>query len=566
MTMTYKSYNDICNRLNFYFSEHGGKDISMRDEIVVQSCYHLFYNYDDLNVKPNVEIYVLCVKSCGMGDVINGIKTYNTVKKYFDNVSLLTVNAFNKTFIEKICKDIHTIYILDELISITSCTKIFIMPCIPLYHERFNDIPGTKKFIFIDEYNGWRITLPKNTDSEADDDSINESDDDQCEKILLEDHDRLECNKCLKKEHYIEYNISLSSDESEIDKDMYLITSGLGKTLSGIPTGGVHITTDFGPESTFRDFLHRECLEEFYCFDKYYFVYFSTNQNENDSSLMYLERFYTIVTELNKEQYTNFVIIDPNSYLLKNNRKNIVSFIVNDNIKICKLGMIIENDDRKTNILYRKDVKRTDMLSLMINSEPLIFLSGDQSFVEAICLQKINKTKIIFYQIHPWKENLIKEYGKITKKLLGVDAELVKLQKEIYNEDIMDLGMVKSLLRNKLDTLIEQSNVVYEYIINNYDIEQTIISSILFMIYDDDNTLAMIKDMLNDYLNDNWFKKTFTKFVTYVNRSDHPNALNYPNTSNNPYVSNTSNELNSPERDTSDGTEVPTKKLKKLND
>jgi hypothetical protein len=50
-------------------------------------------------------------------------------------------------------------------------------------------------------------------------------------------------------------------------------------------------------------------------------------------------------------------------------------------------------------ILFVSDLKRTDTVTLMRESRPQVFVSGDQSWAEAISMYKVGRPKHVFYQV-----------------------------------------------------------------------------------------------------------------------------------------------------------------------
>jgi hypothetical protein len=57
-------------------------------------------------------------------------------------------------------------------------------------------------------------------------------------------------------------------------------------------------------------------------------------------------------------------------------------------------------------MLFVSNLARQDMVALMRESLPQVFVSGDQSLAEAMSMWKVGRPKHVFYQLQPWKQTL----------------------------------------------------------------------------------------------------------------------------------------------------------------
>jgi len=112
---------------------------------------------------------------------------------------------------------------------------------------------------------------------------------------------------------------------------------------------------------------------------------------------------------------------------------------------------------------------------------------------------------------------------KITENVLPSDAELINLQKIIYGPNEPDKhNDIVYLLKNKSTELLNQSTIVYRYIIENYNIENFLISFCQRMIYEDDITIPTINNMISLFLRGIEFETEYQEMASYIN-SKHAN-------------------------------------------
>ncbi|XWV24749.1 putative ORFan [Tupanvirus deep ocean] len=515
------SYTKIKRYLDNFYKQF---DVNERNTI-----HNIFYQQNDLVNNNETHFYVLCQKSFGNGDIVNGIKTYKILQKYFKNIYLLVKDDKDYQSTYEISKGEFKITTLSSLNFIydigetKQIKKIFIACALPVYRERFDNIPGPKRFLFIDEYNGWRIEYLKDKKNRSVNDDISKSADDSSDDSDDENKhvcNKFNCKKCLKTEHYIQYAINKKIEPQDDSMKFYFVSSGFGKTEKNIPTIGVHIM-----EEPFKDFSND--LVKFYFKrignEKFYFAYFSTISKKKDASFTYLKRFYETIIGLNKGTSSNIIIVDASGYLYRNKK---ISFVKDDVVEFHERGCYIENKTNNTKILYVNYLSHDDMINLMRTSEPLILLSGDQSFIEGISLHISGVTKIIFYQIQSWKLNLIQQFMKISSDILPANSSLLNLQKIIYNcetESDFPIETVVSIISENYCELIKQSTLVYKHITNQYNIENILVSICFRLMYEDDNTIEIINQMIELYHNKKCFKNEYHKLITYIN-SKHTNT------------------------------------------
>ena len=535
------SYHRVKERLNNFFSKYVDnftiKNNNYKIDNITKICAtSILYQHTDLIINNDIEIYVVCQKSFGCGDIINGIKTYNILNRYFKNVSILVKNEDDKESINKLCGKNNTfkIYTFDGIDKISKHhnLKIFISCALPIYSDRFKNIIGRKNFLFIDEYNGWRIYLdPRNaqepsTDNKNDDisEEKSESDSDECIKY---NHSPLVCKICLEKEHYQRFyasdqicnnqKIKYIKNNGNIDDNSYLASSGLGKIKNSMPALGVHIVKEeIGPIentiiNTFLDKTNRY----------YYFAYFSIIENQPDTInylQLYINAMYMYNEEKTMRDYTNFVVLDPQKYLYK---ATSLFFTEGYTIKILNDAFIVKNNIKKIRMLYLTQVPHNEMISLIKDSQPFIFLSGDQSMVEGISLQLHGITKVIFYQLQSWKKKFIEEFRNISTKVLPPHSILIGFQKLIFCDNekylLYFLREVVNILKYHDENIIKQSAIVNKYIIKQYNIEDTIVSLVCRIIFQDNYLVGLTNLMIEKFLSEQDFRQEYYIFISYIN-------------------------------------------------
>ncbi|AYV84072.1 MAG: putative ORFan [Hyperionvirus sp.] len=114
-------------------------------------------------------IVIYCQKSWGFGDVMFGIKNKLIVDRFYPAENIFFVvrtEGDGKLIHDSLVKEgkKFRIYILEEYVSLCKssekmsvCPKQIYVGAVGANQKRFNDIPGKKAIIFLDEYNGWRI-------------------------------------------------------------------------------------------------------------------------------------------------------------------------------------------------------------------------------------------------------------------------------------------------------------------------------------------------------------------------------------------------------------------------
>ncbi|AYV80703.1 MAG: putative ORFan [Harvfovirus sp.] len=119
-------------------------------------------------------IVIYCQKSWGFGDVMFGVKNKFIADKFYPEDSIFLVvrtAADGKLIRDSLVKEEKAaqIYTLEQYITLckqsekmSSCHKQIYVGAVGANMKRFNDIPGKKIVVFLDEYNGWRIGIDEN--------------------------------------------------------------------------------------------------------------------------------------------------------------------------------------------------------------------------------------------------------------------------------------------------------------------------------------------------------------------------------------------------------------------
>ena len=530
----YKTKELLDNFFSKYIECFSAKDDNFDIHTIIRrnACISFYQNVD--LPKDNIEIYIVCQMSYGKGDVVNGIKTYNILNKVFPNTSLLVKDAKEANTIQKLYpKSTYKILYFDSIPKTVYSFKIFIACALPIYFERFDHIPGEKKYLFLDEYNGWRIKSDvvfeevRVTDGTDDDVSMDDTSDTIKEKTTFEipkickfkhqSINKLSCDTCLNNEYYQTYTINGNIDQYIWNNNtQWTASTGFGLIQNSIPALVIHIVEEnVGPIND------DETNDEIHDFLKltnnnYYFAYLSISPGY-EKTIVYLERYINLMRHYDKkirkhDEFTNFIVLDPTRYIYK--EKTNLFFVNGDEVKIFDNKYIVENKKNMIRILYIKNIPHETMITLMRNSHPCIFLSGDQSMVEGISMHKQGFTKVIFYQIQKWKRNFTNEFHKIAKKILLVRSPLIALQKKIFSHEdkfvsIYDLG---NSLNSNMERLIRESGQVYDYIIENYNIADMLIPMVYRMIYENKDIAHLTDTMVDKFISGKDFKKEYYQF------------------------------------------------------
>lgn len=493
-------------------------EISACDMVIKSYASTVFYRDIDIH-QDKIDIYILCKISYGKGDLVNSIKTYNILKNKFANTKLLVLSGEYHQIMAAIkilypnCNfpielfD-HT-YIDRGFYARADSIKVFIACALPVYFERFDAIPGPKRYIFFDEYNGWRIKIP---DINGNIHKNGAKIENNCTAVHPE-NDKINCTVCRENEYYQSYeidgcipdNLGVPNPDHE-----WMVATGIGMVEDKIPAQGVHIMDE--PiiditNSTINDFIAKANGD-------YHFAYLSMIEGQNHS-FKYLQIFMDSIKlyrhNINCNKLTYFIVLDSEKYMYR--EKNDILFKNGDVIEMFDNMCIVTNHVYKRCVLYLKKLRHNDMLYLMKNSHPYIFLSGDQSLVEGISLHRQSKTKVIFYQVQAWKTNLIQEFYKIGHKILPPGSNLEQLQFMIFgNSYYCNYYSIAKLLENP-EILIRESAQVYDYIIENFNLANTIPMIIKRAVYETKDIANITSKMVDKYIKSKDYRKEYQAFA-----------------------------------------------------
>ena len=302
-----------------------------------------------------------------------------------------------------------------------------------------------------------------------------------------------QCENCDNNEISLNYPIDANERLTFEHKDyntqyhanIRLVSSGLGCTKEKVPCIGIHIYLgDIEPISnpSVKGFIkYIEIIDKKI---EYYFAYNSESLKDNNE---YLIKFIRIIAGCRDKGslWTNFIIIG------KDLHNTITESFENQSIlyhrKLGK-GHLYINEHLNIRIFNLESCSNANIVSLIYESELLIFLSGDQSFAEGIAAVLIKKPKVIFYQIQPWKITLIKQYFTLAHYFLSttsaissaIPSPLLILLENIYinNASQIDVTSVTLYIKKFVKKIITDANILHLKINNFMNIEDSLIAII----------------------------------------------------------------------------------------
>jgi hypothetical protein len=173
-------------------------------------------------------------------------------------------------------------------------------------------------------------------------------------------------------------------------------------------------------------------------------------------------------------------------------------------------------------------MKHHDVKYCIRNSEEPVFITGDQSLVEAISFNKL-----FFYQMHYWKVSLFNSFFYLARYLFPPEQKSRKRKRESfvryydgpkhqpYTEYVRlitgygtpknfisdrrvkeEARLIGTLLREKMDEIQRQKEVVYKTMRRYYDIERSLDCAIKRSVHKNERTHRELKEMLVKLLQD----------------------------------------------------------------
>ncbi|AYV81477.1 MAG: putative ORFan [Harvfovirus sp.] len=163
-------------------------------------------------------VVVYCQKSWGFGDIMYGIKNKLIMDRFYPEENIFFVvrteedgKLINASLVKQ--GKAFRIFILEEYIleckkseRMAMCPKQIYVGAVGANQKRFDDIPGKKVVIFLDEYNGWRVGVP---------DVVVEDRLESVFRDLRRIEDRMIGKKCWIKSKYV-------INQSVVDKNIYV--------------------------------------------------------------------------------------------------------------------------------------------------------------------------------------------------------------------------------------------------------------------------------------------------------------------------------------------------------
>ena len=143
------------------------------------------------------------------------------------------------------------------------------------------------------------------------------------------------------------------------------------------------------------------------------------------------------------------------------------------------LSLKVNSTGKIVRLYFIERLSHHDVLLLMQASKRRVLVSGDQSLVEAISMDKIP-----FYQEQPWKKELTRQIKEVAKIVAGSDSVLSRFFKYVFKEGKRDELFVDEIAACLRDPdLKRQITALNDAICRHYDASSWIIgriSSIFF--------------------------------------------------------------------------------------
>jgi len=504
-------------------------DITKESMIPYIAHFYRFMNYDKIRLKYTEEPFIVIIakRYYGFGDIINCFKTFKFLHEHFKRVYIRVDNSDDYIFIMNIFQNynmslVNIIYGLHSLTMLSSTyntmNTILIIPAIPsLAIElrttfKFCGFNGKIKTIYIDEYNGFRINDYQYKLSNKTMESYYSFHDDHY-KQLGDENDQYKSeyimiNTTQRLSNFVSYSAGLYAtlitylnvktynqhndsnrtklfqfEDSDSDSD-----SDSDDETAFVPALGIHFTSTVGKPTNINelnklpiDLFSVKCDKILKLTKNYYFAYNSDGYYNSEINYGDLERWLDIIYSVDYGKSINVLIIST-TFPLKlqqcNNFKRI-----NENKWQCS------NKNITFHIYQPGYFDHKTILYLTLISNDIIFFSGDQSFAEGISMHLHHKTKIIFYQLQPWKMNLVASFTVISQIIVeNSDHILNKLLQYIFklpNEHNITSREIVNMLHNNKKELLKALSCVYDSIHKLYNIERNLCNIIKMISLED---------------------------------------------------------------------------------
>ncbi len=264
-------------------------------------------------------------------------------------------------------------------------------------------------------------------------------------------------------------------------------SAGIGKSSCSLPTVGIHIDTSRQQPSEI-DALHnaqlKKDLKSILAKNPESRIFFGYNSTGN---INYLHRFIrTIILADQTSESLVFVIRDTNpdfppirkEFLDKlQNISKIRHFNYEERYRATVQKTKVSTD-REVTFILTDQLDPQDMITMRNISEGPTLLSGDQSFAEIISMND----KIPFYQVQPWKRDLIEQFTKTAEYLFGRLSTIVHFldATTLYcfdeEEETETIAVMAGYLQE--NNLQSQFNTLFQYLRSYYNIEHWLIGDI----------------------------------------------------------------------------------------
>ncbi len=264
-------------------------------------------------------------------------------------------------------------------------------------------------------------------------------------------------------------------------------SAGIGKLPYSLPTVGIHIDTSRQQPSKIDSLLNSQLkkdLKSILAKNPESRIFFGYNSTGN---INYLHRFIRAILLADKTSKSLvFVIRDTNpdfppirkEFLDKLQNISKIRHLNYEDRYRATVQKTKASSDREVTFILTDQLDPQDMITMNNISEGPTLLSGDQSFAEIISMND----KIPFYQVQPWKRDLIEQFKEIAEYLFGPFSTIVVFlgASTLYcankGEENLSIDVTASYLQ--IDELQSQFNDLFQYLRSYYDVKHWLIGDI----------------------------------------------------------------------------------------
>ena len=464
MEVSPETLYDSAERLFQFSKKRLAADLESTLDCIWEAALNRFYYQFPIDVSLNIIVKWIEPNdpiNYGRGDLSHAIKTANLFQEAFPNAHVYLINAFKK-----------------GTARVSYQSKKAEIVELPSHSRRTEFIIGLlSPEILLDAICEWYPDVPCVMFDVA------------SPKVSLWpfSHDHLEGKKeprLLSCVHIDEYNGQRTLKRGFVRSGMnhMWVSCGIGLDQKGFPTIGIHLKPEMAYQS--HDFSTMiETLEDkdlafelnsgsLYADTTFYFSYTSAQDTIQWARFVHLVLAYE--DRLDGEHGVNLLLltsVEKTQKILshwksalqlswkKSSFREVQLSYSRDGERIWEDLVLNREGKRYIRVIeWTKRVPHQDMINLMKGSGTVLQVTGDQSWAEAVSL----RNRVIFYQIMPWKQDLLGEMAAIAEHLYGEGSSLAQFL-GYTNEKHSQSDIGKTWMSEHIGELLHSGDLVEKH-------------------------------------------------------------------------------------------------------